>query len=73
MLTRARAIVALQVSDPEIATTAFPSGGGFSNTFPRPSFQNRVVNRYLKNTELPYAADIFNRTGRAYPDVAANG
>ncbi|KAI0749811.1 subtilisin-like protein [Daedaleopsis nitida] len=61
------------VNDREIATTAFPSGGGFSNTFPRPSFQNRVVNRYLKNTELPYAADIFNRTGRGYPDVAANG
>ncbi|KAI0719330.1 subtilisin-like protein [Cerioporus squamosus] len=62
------------VSDPEVATTAFPSGGGFSNIFPQPAFQARRVNRYLKNS-LPasYDASVFNASGRAYPDVAANG
>ncbi|TFK92673.1 subtilisin-like protein [Polyporus arcularius HHB13444] len=62
------------VSDPEVATTAFPSGGGFSNFFPQPAFQARRVNRYLKNS-LPagYDSSIFNASGRAYPDVSANG
>ncbi|RPD60128.1 subtilisin-like protein [Lentinus tigrinus ALCF2SS1-7] len=62
------------VSDPETATTAFPSGGGFSNLFAQPSFQARRVNRYLK-TSLPasYDASTFNASGRAYPDVSANG
>ncbi|KAI0787619.1 subtilisin-like protein [Fomes fomentarius] len=61
------------VYDRETATTAFASGGGFSNTFPRPSYQNRAVSRYLKNYIPPYGPDVFNRTGRAIPDVAANG
>ena len=73
MLTRACAIVALQVSDPEIATTAFGSGGGFSNNFPRPSWQDDAVTNYLTNFAPNYADNIFNRSGRAYPDVAANG
>ena len=65
--------IALQVKDPEIATTAFPSGGGFSNNFPRPAWQSTAVNNYLKKFAPAYGPDIFNRSGRAYPDVAANG
>ena len=62
------------VSDPETATTAFPSGGGFSNIFPQPSFQARRVNRYLKHSvPASYDASTFNASGRAYPDVSANG
>ncbi|KAI0787597.1 subtilisin-like protein [Fomes fomentarius] len=61
------------VHDHEIATSVFPSGGGFSNTFARPSYQNRAVSSYLKNYPPPYGPDVFNRSGRAYPDVAANG
>ncbi len=53
--------------------TAFVSGGGFSNTFRRPSYQNRAVSRYLKKYAPSYGPEIFNRSGRAYPDVAANG
>ena len=61
------------VDDPEIATTRFPSGGGFSNNFPRPSWQDDAVTNYLTNFAPNYADNIFNRSGRAYPDVAANG
>ncbi|KAI0787605.1 subtilisin-like protein [Fomes fomentarius] len=61
------------VQDPEIATTDFPSGGGFSNNFPRPSWQDAAVSNYLDNFAPNYGPDVFNRSGRAYPDVAANG
>ncbi|CAF9905503.1 MAG: hypothetical protein GOMPHAMPRED_003229 [Gomphillus americanus] len=50
---------------------SFSSGGGFSNYFPRPSYQDAAVSKYLgsstRNTSL------FNITGRAFPDVSANG
>ncbi|KAI1796844.1 subtilisin-like protein [Ganoderma leucocontextum] len=61
------------VDDPEEATTDFPSGGGFSNIFARPKWQEAQVSHYLANFAPDYAPDIFNRSGRAYPDVAANG
>ncbi|KAF7335380.1 Subtilisin-like protein [Mycena venus] len=57
----------------EESTTDFPSGGGFSNNFPRPSWQDSAVQNYLDNFAPDYNATIFNRTGRAYPDVATNG
>ena len=63
----------LQVDDPETATTAFPSGAGFSNTFAMPSFQEAAVNNYVANFAPAYGPTVFNRTGRAYPDVSANG
>ena len=62
-----------QVNDPEIATTDFPSGGGFSNNFPLQSWQKSVVDNYVQNFAPSYGDDIYNRSGRAYPDVAANG
>ncbi|OSD06587.1 subtilisin-like protein [Trametes coccinea BRFM310] len=62
------------VHDPESAPTAFGSGGGFSNVFPRPSFQERLVQRYLAQLGR-HAVDptLFNSSGRGIPDVAANG
>ncbi|KAJ6498356.1 subtilisin-like protein, partial [Mycena vitilis] len=57
----------------EESTTDFPSGGGFSNNFARPAWQNAAVQNYLDNFVPDYAASVFNRSGRAYPDVAANG
>jgi tripeptidyl-peptidase I len=48
------------------------SSGGFSNVFARPSFQTTAVANYLTalgNTN----AGKFNTTGRAFPDVAAQG
>jgi len=49
-------------------------GGGFSDTFARPSWQEDLVSAYLKNSEakLP-PASYYNATGRGYPDVAALG
>ncbi|KAI0349002.1 subtilisin-like protein, partial [Trametes cingulata] len=51
----------------------FPSGGGFSNVFPRAQFQQEAVSGYLKKFPPGYAPNIFNASGRAFPDVSANG
>ena len=45
-------------------------GGGFSNAFPRPSYQDDAVQAYLKSGKAP-PAKYFNTSGRAYPDVSA--
>ncbi|KAG8453090.1 hypothetical protein GDO86_004778, partial [Hymenochirus boettgeri] len=51
--------------------TDYISGGGFSNVFAMPDYQVSAVSRYLQSTpDLP-PADYYNRSGRAYPDVAA--
>jgi len=51
-------------------------GGGFSDTFPIPSYQASYVQSFLTNAKaqgvLP-ATSYFNSSGRAYPDVAALG
>ena len=49
------------------------SGGGFSDVFAAPAFQADVVDSYLSKTSgLPGSppASSYNRSGRAYPDVA---
>lgn len=64
----------------------FASGGGFSNYFTPPSYQAAAVEAYLADhNDLPYYianADasnvganggVYNRGGRGYPDVSANG
>ncbi|KAI0007511.1 putative alkaline serine protease AorO [Xylariaceae sp. FL0662B] len=75
-------------TDPEVATVRFPSGGGFSNIYETPEWQKENVAKYLETTELGFEgyeggggnysnarAGIgrFNKLGRAYPDVSANG
>ncbi|XP_061485286.1 tripeptidyl-peptidase 1 isoform X2 [Rhineura floridana] len=51
--------------------TDYISGGGFSNVFPMPDYQVAAVKHFLNTApKLPPPA-YFNRTGRAYPDVAA--
>ena len=53
-------------------TSASFSSGGFSNFFGTASYQETVVNAYLAklgNTN----ANKFNRSGRAFPDVSAQG
>lgn len=53
-------------------TAADFSSGGFSNVFARPSYQANAVNAYL--TALGSTdAGLFNRTGRGFPDVSAQG
>ncbi|KAJ9614431.1 hypothetical protein H2200_002567 [Cladophialophora chaetospira] len=49
------------------------SGAGFSNIFPRPSYQHSAVKAYLAaNDSFPAYAGLFNKSGRAYPDLAAS-
>ncbi|KAF8195013.1 family S53 protease-like protein [Pholiota molesta] len=53
-------------------TAATFSSGGFSNVFARPSYQSTAVSTYLTalgNTN----SGKFNTTGRAFPDVSAQG
>jgi hypothetical protein len=53
--------------NPEVAVDF--SGGGFSNYFPRPTWQNEVVGSYLKTVPSNFSG-VFNRSGRGYPDVS---
>lgn len=66
--------------NPEVAaidtrfSTPFSSGGGFSNYFPRPAYQNYAVEEYLNNNHnFTEYSGLFNPNGRAYPDIAAQG
>ncbi|KAI0029000.1 family S53 protease [Vararia minispora EC-137] len=60
------------------ATTSYPeraanfSGGGFSNLFPRPSYQSAAVEAYLSRLGSTNAG-LYNASGRAFPDIAALG
>jgi len=47
------------------------SGGGFSNTFNRPSWQDAAVNGYINSGVTLPPQTYWNASGRAYPDVSA--
>ncbi|RDW61306.1 hypothetical protein BP5796_11198 [Coleophoma crateriformis] len=51
------------------------SGGGFSNNFAMPSYQQKAMATYFQNHAPPYSAAQFNNSQkvRGYPDVSANG
>ncbi|KAF9807690.1 hypothetical protein IEO21_08104 [Rhodonia placenta] len=49
------------------------SGGGFSNYFSRPAYQELAVDTYLSKLVPGTYAGLYNPSGRAYPDVAAQG
>jgi len=50
------------------------TGGGFSNSVPRPSYQNEAVTAYLENNpSLLPPGNMFNPANRGYPDVSATG
>eukprot|EP01065_Artemidia_motanka_P026639 TRINITY_DN317_c0_g1_i1.p1 TRINITY_DN317_c0_g1~~TRINITY_DN317_c0_g1_i1.p1 ORF type:complete len:549 (+),score=150.64 TRINITY_DN317_c0_g1_i1:83-1648(+) len=46
------------------------SGGGFSATFPAPSYQTSAVAKYIGSATLP-SSSLFNAQGRGTPDVSA--
>ncbi|CAJ2509324.1 Uu.00g143500.m01.CDS01 [Anthostomella pinea] len=58
--------------NPETAVTRFASGGGFSNYFGAPAYQQSTVNAYIASLNGTYDG-VYNKSGRAYPDVAAQG
>ncbi|CZR58556.1 related to serine protease [Phialocephala subalpina] len=51
------------------------SGGGFSNVFAMPSYQQKAMATYFAEHAPQYGADRFNNSQkvRGYPDVSANG
>ena len=51
-------------------STAALSGGGFSNYFGRPSFQDEAVKSYLKSPGLPKSR-MYNGSGAGFPDISA--
>lgn len=53
---------------PELANSI--SGGGFSNVFTRPAYQDLAVNEYLDQLGDRFEG-LYNPAGRAIPDVAA--
>ncbi|KAG1734983.1 peptidase S8/S53 domain-containing protein [Suillus lakei] len=52
-------------------TAAYFSGGGFSNYFSRPSYQDAAVSAYLAMLTPGTYKGLYNSTGRAYPDVSS--
>lgn len=63
---------------PEVAVSeggpgGFNSGGGFSNYFPTPKWQQDQVNRYLNYMGSTTYQGLYNRSGRGFPDVSAQG
>ncbi|PPQ94446.1 hypothetical protein CVT25_002537 [Psilocybe cyanescens] len=56
--------------NPEVAISF--SGGGFSRYFPTPSYQTTAVNTFVNGLGTKLSG-LFNKTGRAYPDVSAQG
>jgi tripeptidyl-peptidase I len=67
------------------ADANFSSSGGFSNFFSQPDYQKDAVADYFARHNPPYphysefqvdvntTKGLYNRIGRAYPDVASNG
>ena len=64
-----------KVTDPESACMqVIYSGGGFSNVFKMPSYQQSAVEEFMTKYTPEYSTDIYNATGsRGYPDISANG
>ena len=56
---------------PEVAT--YYSGGGFSERWPRPWWQQNAVVSYLERLGNEKWAGLYNPWGRGVPDVAAQG
>ncbi|KAJ7591435.1 tripeptidyl peptidase A [Mycena floridula] len=54
-------------------TAVFFSGGGFSDRYPRPCYQDDAVKDFLKTLPKGLYKGLFNSSGRAIPDVAAQG
>ncbi|KAF2424879.1 subtilisin-like protein [Tothia fuscella] len=57
---------------PEVAVKRYGSGAGFSNYFGAPTYQTKTVNDYVQGLNGLYDG-LYNKSGRAYPDVAAQG
>ncbi|KAH8830289.1 subtilisin-like protein [Flagelloscypha sp. PMI_526] len=59
------------VGFPEVAVSRFFSGGGFSDYFARPRYQDQVVGAYVDALPEGLYDGLYNPNGRGHPDVAA--
>ncbi|KAH7310279.1 peptidase S8/S53 domain-containing protein [Rhexocercosporidium sp. MPI-PUGE-AT-0058] len=50
----------------------YASGGGFSNYFSRPAYQDAVVPAYITSLGDQFKG-LYNTSGRGYPDISAQG
>jgi len=57
---------------PEVAVQRFGSGAGFSNYFGAPAYQDATVKAYINSLDGLYDG-LYNKSGRGFPDVAAQG
>jgi tripeptidyl-peptidase-1 len=53
-------------------TAHYYGGGGFSDSWPMPSYQKSTVEPYVKSLGTKYKG-LYNPYGRAYPDISAQG
>jgi tripeptidyl-peptidase-1 len=63
-------------NQPEVACEkVIRSGGGFSNVFDMPDYQQTAVKKWFSDHPPTYGADRFNNTQRTrgFPDIAVNG
>jgi hypothetical protein len=61
-----------------VADEDYYSGGGFSNYWPTPDYQQSTLANYFKKTPPPYnltsyGNPYYNQSGHGYPDVSAVG
>lgn len=56
------------VKDQEVAVSRFPSGGGFSNIYARPSYQDAAVSAFFANHDPGY--QYYNTSGTNNPSNA---
>lgn len=66
------AVGATAAFEPEVAVSRFGSGAGFSNYFPAPKYQVETTSAYIASLNGLYDG-FYNKSGRGYPDVAAQG
>jgi len=61
--------------DESACSTVIQSGGGFSNMFAVPRWQESAVRHYMRRYAPDYPEGTYNDTGlsRGFPDLAANG
>lgn len=66
------AVGATEAFEPEVAVKRFGSGAGFSNYFGAPKYQSATLKKYIASLNGLYDG-LYNKSGRGYPDVAAQG
>jgi tripeptidyl-peptidase I len=61
----------LNTTGPALENAWIDGGGSFSEIFGRPSYQNATISKWL--AAYKGVTTYFNQSGRAYPDVSAQG